>query len=226
MATQVRVDVPGILSELEQIGEQLSAEVTTNREAVAFAKWLESTAVVKIKDACVAPWAEGTVSDGIAVVTESLAAWADRLRPEAASVTWDREDVKKKLALLDSLSSMTMLTEEQELSYKTVADKLASVRRAGNRGSPQAPIAGRPAKVRVSVDGEDGEPVVISEQVGNVQNSLGNIKAHTKKHLETALDRKADEAEMNGLNAAIRAVIYEGKATAAFGGFTFEAVEL
>ena len=170
MATKIP-DPAQMLAELVHIADQMTANRTVDRDRVRFARQLDQTAQ-QLQEWGGALLDLGVQEDALVAVADRLRTWATGLVPQA-DTQWHREEVTAKLALLDSLARLGLLTDDQSRLVSELQGTLATKRgpSSGGTRTPQERIAGRPEKVAASMDGE-----VFSTQVGNVATSASNLK--------------------------------------------------
>lgn len=149
--------------------------------------------------------------------------WGNIFAPQA-DLNWDKTEVAQKVAYLEALVPFGALTAEQEESFTSVKETLATASKGtGTRAerTPQERIEGRPARVKMSFGGN-----VKSNQAGNLPNSVSNIKNAAVKTLNAALEadgKQLTEDHATQIMNGVKEVVENGKAKVTVLGITFEA---
>jgi hypothetical protein len=158
-------------------------------------------------------------------VQASVKEWAGIFAPQA-DLAWDKAEVAAKVNYLEALVPFGSLTDEQLATFESIKETLASASKGtGQRAerTPQERIEGRPQRVITSM-GND----ILSNQAGNLPNSVSNIKNAAVKKLNAALEKDGKtltEEHANQIMAAVKNVVENGMPQATVLGITFAAAE-
>lgn len=201
------LDPAAMIAELREIASQIEANKAVDRDRLQFAKVLTAMANRFAEDEKVAAWlAEvGATEDQVNAIHNALATWGEDLVPQAGT-TWKRDELTAKIGLLKSMSDLGMLDEVQVKELATLEPSLTVRKGGATRGdrTPQAPIEGRPARVRL-VDVADGK--TFSTQTGNVTTSPGNLRQQAVRYLEKNGDVKVTDTMKKDILAAVNKVV-------------------
>ena len=203
------ISPPKLIAELREVASQIEASKSVDRDRLQFAKVLQVVASRFVEeDGKTRAWlAEvGATDDQVDAIHNALATWGEDLVPQA-STTWKREELNAKVGLLKNMAALGMLEDEQVKELEALEPSLVARKKPGGGGgerTPQAPIAGRPARIRL-VDVATGDTV--STQTGNVTTSPGNIRQAACRFLEKKTGTKVTDAVKKDILASVNKVV-------------------
>lgn len=202
------ISPPKLIAELREVASQIEASKSVDRDRLQFAKVLQVVASRFVEeDGKTRAWlAEvGATDDQVDAIHNALATWGEDLVPQA-STTWKREELNAKVGLLKNMAALGMLEDEQVKELEALEPSLVARKKSGGGGerTPQAPIAGRPARIRL-VDVATGDTV--STQTGNVTTSPGNIRQAACRFLEKKTGTKVTDAVKKDILASVNKVV-------------------
>lgn len=200
-----------LLADLREVAAQIDANKSVDRDRMQFAKVLQVVANKFVEeDGRTRAWlAEvGATEEQVDAIHNALATWGEDLVPRA-STTWKREELNAKVGLLKNMAALGMLEDEQVKELEALEPSLV-VRKKGSTGgdrTPQAPIAGRPARVRL-VDMTSGD--AFSTQTGNVTTSPGNLRQSVVRFLQKQGTKATDGLKkhiLGEINKVVRGTV-------------------
>ena len=202
------ISPPKLIAELREVASQIEASKSVDRDRLQFAKVLQVVASRFVEeDGKTRAWlAEvGATDDQVDAIHNALATWGEDLVPQA-STTWKREELNAKVGLLKNMAALGMLEDEQVKELEALEPSLVARKKSGGGGerTPQPPIAGRPARIRL-VDVATGDTV--STQTGNVTTSPGNIRQAACRFLEKKTGTKVTDAVKKDILASVNKVV-------------------
>ena len=202
------ISPPKLIAELREVASQIEASKSVDRDRLQFAKVLQVVASRFVEeDGKTRAWlAEvGATDNQVDAIHNALATWGEDLVPQA-STTWNREELNAKVGLLKNMAALGMLEDEQVKELEALEPSLVARKKSGGGGerTPQAPIAGRPARIRL-VDVATGDTV--STQTGNVTTSPGNIRQAACRFLEKKTGTKVTDAVKKDILASVNKVV-------------------
>ena len=203
------ISPPKLIAELREVASQIEASKSVDRDRLQFAKVLQVVASRFVEeDGKTRAWlAEvGATEEQVDAIHNALATWGEDLVPRA-STTWKREELNAKVGLLKNMAALGMLEDEQVKELEALEPSLVARKKPGGGGgerTPQAPIAGRPARIRL-VDVATGDTV--STQTGNVTTSPGNIRQAACRFLEKKTGTKVTDAVKKDILASVNKVV-------------------
>lgn len=220
MAVQ-KINTTPVLVELRRIVAQLEAAKDVNNEtrslSVAFAK------AAQLMDS----WAPLIGADFMSrEEMDEAAARYDRISKAfspLADVDWTKDSLASLVEQAKAMQTLLVFTPPESEEVGKLLERLPILTRTGGSAprNTQPDIAGRPRIVRVTmVDGTK-----VSEQAGNKQTSLGNIKMQLVNYLRKN-GVEPTEAEVKEITEGLRQVITGKQADASLAGIaTASAVE-
>ena len=196
-----------LLAELREVAMQIESNKSVDRDRLQFAKVLQAIANRFAEDEKARAWLfeVGATEEALNALYESFSTWGQDLVPQAGT-TWKREELNAKVGLLKNMAALGMLEDEQAKELEALEPSLAVRKKgsgpAGTR-TPQAPIEGRPSKIRLTdVDTQ----TAFSTQVGNVTTSPGNIRQAIVRHLEKKTGSEVTDSLKKDILAAVNKV--------------------
>jgi hypothetical protein len=197
-----------LLAELREVAMQIESNKSVDRDRLQFAKVLQAIANRFAEDEKARAWLfeVGATEEALNALYESFSTWGQDLVPQAGT-TWKREELNAKVGLLKNMAALGMLEDEQAKELEALEPSLVVRKKgAGSAGtrSPQPPIEGRPAKIRLTdIDNE----TAFSTQVGNVTTSPGNIRQAIVRHFEKKAGSEVTDSLKKEILAAVNKVV-------------------
>jgi hypothetical protein len=230
MATLPKASV--VISELEAIATQVEESKGKSREVLVLAKLLDSFSTKLIENRSILVSVANAVDANVSTVATEISIWASRLSP-TATITWNQEEVKAKLGMLDAMVQLTNLGQGDFLTPEQV-EQVGTLKARLNSGAVKMPtgngdrkareaqpiIEGKPERVTLTCNAGNCVDNTYSKQKGNVATTPGNLRAAVKSHMANVHEIELDKTALQAFGKVISNVLDEGYAKDEFGGQT------